>query len=464
MFGGNSNKKLIRAVSRMEDADYSKEPELSSIYQRLVNNRREFEKVLSKDMNAVMQISSLDLALEQNCKQLQEASQTVTDASHIIHKASTNTSAIANSVTDQQEELTNTIITASEESNDVYEKIEEGQKELTAIKMLSKSTIGMSENMGRDMDELSDVIARMIDVIAGIDSISSQTNLLALNASIEAARAGEAGKGFAVVAEEIRKLAEQTQEMTASMGGFIEGIRNASEKSVISAKSTIEALGEMTDKIGKVWELNEQNQKNISQINTSISSLASVSEEISSSMMELSNAADDIESQCGTLQENAETMNQATASIKEVTKPVADIEQALDEAARTMGQMTQDLFFKLEKHEFLKYIENAINAHRGWLANLKQMVQTQVIMPLQLDDKKCGFGHFYYAITPHTPEIREIWKDLGTKHKKFHDYGAQVKQAMFSQDYDRAMSIYQEAENYSEVLLSDLEKIKKIVS
>lgn len=75
------------------------------------------------------------------------------------------------------------------------------------------------------MNALFDVIARMNEVIAGIDAISMQTNLLALNASIEAARAGEAGKGFAVVADEIRGLAEQTQKLTGDMGNFVEGIR-----------------------------------------------------------------------------------------------------------------------------------------------------------------------------------------------------------------------------------------------
>ena len=51
----------------------------------------------------------------------------------------------------------------------------------------------MSQNMQKDMDELSNVITHINEVISGINSISRRTNMLALNASIEAARAGEAG-------------------------------------------------------------------------------------------------------------------------------------------------------------------------------------------------------------------------------------------------------------------------------
>lgn len=112
----------------------------------------------------------------------------------------------------------------------------------------------------------------MNEVIEGINSISSQTNLLALNASIEAARAGEAGKGFAVVAEEIRKLAEQTQNMTANMSEFVERIKEASAKSSDSANTAVEALGDMSEKINSAWEINDANQKSVGKISDSISS------------------------------------------------------------------------------------------------------------------------------------------------------------------------------------------------
>ena len=103
--------------------------------------------------------------------------------------------------------------------------------------------------MKKDMDQLEKVIDHMNEVIESINSISSQTNLLSLNASIEAARAGEAGRGFAVVADEIRKLADETQTLTGTMGSFVEDVKKASRKSVDSVAGTIGSLEAMTEKI-----------------------------------------------------------------------------------------------------------------------------------------------------------------------------------------------------------------------
>ncbi len=457
-----SNKtELVRAVAQLQEADYTKEPELEKIYRRILKSKKEFANVLDKDLKAVMQISSLDLALEQHTEHLKKLSEQVASASSIIYGASVETTGVAERVSHQHVELTNTIISASEESSEVYGKIEEGQRELTAIREMSGQTIRMSEEMKRDMDKLEDVVTHMNEVIAGINSISSQTNLLALNASIEAARAGEAGRGFAVVAEEIRQLAEETQKLTGDMGKFLEAIKGASEKSVSSAQNTITALGSMTEKIGTVWELNEENQKNVSKINESISSLAAVSEEISSSMTEMENQTGNIQEQCENLKEEATEMHEVTGALHEVTKPVVEVEHTLDETAKALGKMAEDAFFALERKEFARHIDSAISAHRNWLGNLKEMVHSRTVMPLQTDATKCGFGHFYYSMTPQIPEVETIWRAIEAKHKKFHGYGADAVKALFHEDYAKAEQIYADAESYSKELLSDLEEIKR---
>ncbi len=454
---------LVKAVAQLQEADYTKEPELGEIYQRIRKGRKAFADVFDKDLKAVMQISSLDLALEQHTDHLKQLSEQVASASSIIYGASVETTGVAERVSHQHVELTNTIISASEESSEVYGKIEEGQRELTGIRELSGRTIEMSEEMKRDMDKLEDVVNHMNEVIAGINSISSQTNLLALNASIEAARAGEAGRGFAVVAEEIRQLAEETQKLTGDMGQFLQALKGASEKSVSSAMNTIAALGTMTDKIGTVWELNEENQKNVSKINESISSLAAVSEEISSSMTEMENQTGNIQEQCENLKEQAADMREVTGALHDVTKPVVEVEHMLDEAAKGMGKMTEDIFFMLERKEFAKYVDNAISAHGKWLSNLKEMVHSRTVIPLQTDAAKCGFGHFYYSVKPQIPEVDALWRGIESKHKKFHGYGADAVKALFNEDYARAEKIYADAEAYSKELLGDLKEIKRQV-
>lgn len=459
---GNNKAELIKSVSHMQETDYSKNPELGAIYQRLIKGRSQFEESFEKDIKAVMQISSLDLTLKQHTEHMIELSHNVADAAQVIYGASQETAEVASQVNRQHEELTNTIIKASEETEEVYKQIEAGQGELTNIKELSGQTIQVSQEMKKDMDDLFEVINRMNDVIAGINSISSQTNLLALNASIEAARAGEAGRGFAVVAEEIRQLAEETQKLTGNMGQFVEGIKSASQKSAESATGTIEALGTMTEKIENVWSINDENQRHVSRVNESISSLAAVSEEISSSMAEFEAQSNNIEEQCDQLKESSAVMRDVSKQLQAVTKPIEEIEVTLDDAARVMGKMTDDEFFRLERKEFAKYIGNAIEAHKAWLANLKRMVDERTVLPIQLDSSKCGFGHFYYAMTPKTPEIRPIWDALDVKHKKFHNYGSEVKKALFAEDYSRAEQFYREAENYSKELIADLQEMKRI--
>lgn len=66
-------------------------------------------------------------------------------------------------------------------------------------------------------------------------------------------------------------------------------------------------------------------------------------------------------------------------------------------------------------------------------------------------------------MTPLYPEVRELWNGLEAKHKKFHKYGADIIQALFSERYDEARSLYREAESYSNELIRDLENAKQVV-
>lgn len=442
-----SKSALIKAISEMKEADYTRDPDLQDIYERLKSGRQQFGEIFEKNIKAVMQISSLDLTMQYQTEKIVDISRSVENATETIFGASADSAGGRNN--NQHEQLTNTIVNVSSDTNNVFEKIQEGQNELTTIRDLSRQTIDISLELQNDMDKLLQVLEYISDVISGINAISLQTNLLSLNASIEAARAGEAGKGFAVVAEEIGTLAGETQKLTSDMEQFVETIKEASEKSVQSASNTVESLEAMSKKINYVWDLNRESQQSVSRVNDSIRSIAEVSEYISSSMNEMEHQ----------LKTSTSFMNKVSSDLKKAVEPVVGIEKTLDDTVKQMGSLSQDAFYHLKNSEFAKYVRDAITAHRTWLNNLRNMVETHDVMPLQLDSTKCGFGHFYYSVKPRIPTILPVWEALEMKHRKFHQYGATIIEALNNGSHAEARQIYQEAEEYSKGLIADLEQI-----
>lgn len=454
----------IESISRLIPMNYdTRNGALNGIHKRLVKGRREFERVTTKIMDAVIRMSAMDLTLETNAAAIEQVNTSIVAAVETINETAESTAKITSEVSKAHENLTATIIEVSSESSNIMGDIHSCENELTSISELSATAISTAQGMKVDLYGLIDVIDNMTKVVSAINSISSQTNLLALNASIEAARAGEAGKGFSVVAEEIRTLAEETKSLTKSMGTFVDAIQDASHKSSESVDTTVAELEHINDNIQNVWKITGNNRKSMDHINESVSSLAAVSEEISSSMNELDNQMQHVSGECQLLHSNTELLQISNRSMLELVEPAKMIEKHLEESTKIMGSMVQDAFYMLDNQVLLNCLNSAIDAHLNWLNTLQEMAQSGTLKVLQTDCTKCGLGHFYYAFKPVNPQIVDIWKGLEEKHKIFHSYGTEMINAIQSERSTDLLQIYEKAEICSKDLISDFQMMIQII-
>ncbi|MDE7326998.1 MAG: CZB domain-containing protein [Lachnospiraceae bacterium] len=453
------DKKLIYNIARMIPVEGSKNPDVAQIQQRLHNGRENFNQLVKSVFSSVMKISALDLMMHDCTDRMSEVNRNLCRVSKEVVETARTTEENMSQVVAVHESFNENIQQVAELAGEMSSKMVESSNELNSIVVKSEETMNNSTEMKRDMEQLMSVLANITEVINGINSISSQTNLLALNASIEAARAGDAGRGFAVVAEQIRNLADETQQLTAGMGGLVSRIEEASKTTYQSLDKTVEDIGQMRGNLFRVLDNNQKNEKSIAEIADSVTTIAASGQEIFSSVTTVQEQVSCLTGECDSLNQQAEDINQISEDLRVGTQPVAVVEKELDDTAKQMGTMVQDVFYMLDNQAFITTVQNAILAHQNWLKNLEDMVHTHQCVPLQTDDTKCAFGHFYYAMKPQNRAITDIWGGLGEKHRMFHSLGKSVMSAIRQGDFEKAEKEYQHAAELSKELISEFNKI-----
>lgn len=256
-------------------------------------------------------------------KQLHLAS----NANNVVHQISDAISQVASNTEIVSNSAERTAITANNGEEAIKQAVNQMQ-------IIEKKTNDTAVVIG-ELEEKSKQIGQIVDVIS---AISGQTNLLALNAAIEAARAGEAGRGFAVVAEEVRKLAEQSQDAAKQITELINEVQsktdsavtfmNDGKKEVDTGANVVSIAGQS---FGEILTMVRDMTSQIHEISAAI-------EEITSGAQNVVHAVKDIDNESKKTSEQMQTISAATEEQSASVEEIASASQHLANMAEELQQ------------------------------------------------------------------------------------------------------------------------------
>ncbi|WP_425059160.1 methyl-accepting chemotaxis protein [Sporomusa carbonis] len=212
----------------------------------------------------------------------------------------------------------------------------EGRTVLKVASDAIDSVVESAEGNIRLALEVNSKTEKVKGILAVIDGIARQTNLLALNAAIEAARAGEAGRGFSVVAEEVRKLAEGTEQSAKEVAEIINGMV-ADIAKMTKATETTAPLAERG--AGAIL----QAQDGFAKIAGTVNDILKNSQATLAVADDVNGIARDIEK---AMKEIEHLTNQAAVSVQNVAASSEEMTSQSEEvaaSAQRLGQIAQSL-------------------------------------------------------------------------------------------------------------------------
>nr|WP_239565520.1 HAMP domain-containing methyl-accepting chemotaxis protein [Brevibacillus fulvus] len=309
--------KLVQTVNQMaanlrllmagivNSADY-----VAGSSQELTASAEETARAAEVATQAIQEVSS---GAERTVMRAQESARAVDEVALGIQRIAETSALVAT--------LSESSLKEAEEGNQSIQNI---TKQMYSI----HHQVTESAALVKALEEHSQSIEQIVSVITGI---ASQTNLLALNAAIEAARAGEHGKGFAVVAEEVRKLAEQSEESARQIKDIIHEIQVQTEQAVGSmekgtseVQSGLRLVDGTGEKFQKIVTSAHAVALQVNEISFAAEQMSASSQQIAASMEEMiaiaAESTDDIKSVSATADEQLAIMEEITSSAESLSR------------------------------------------------------------------------------------------------------------------------------------------------
>ncbi|MDO8697918.1 MAG: methyl-accepting chemotaxis protein [Pseudomonas sp.] len=275
--------------------------------------------VIGQSLQAAGDLDQASQALGEIAESAQQHSQQQAQQMELVATAIHEVSYAVQDVAKNAEHAANEVRQAEDQAEQGLQNIDSSLRQIDQL----SNTIGQAVAVMHSLAQESAQIGGVLEVIR---SIAEQTNLLALNAAIEAARAGEQGRGFAVVADEVRLLAQRTQQSTAEIQTMIERLQSNSNAAVSVINASNDASQQTVEQARKAGE-------SLSQIASSLRNLTNLNASIASATLEQTHVVDDINmnvTQAAALShENALAADQSSAASQHLGHLARQLNQLL---------------------------------------------------------------------------------------------------------------------------------------